>query len=189
MVLFFLFPTLADAHVVMGGDRGETMKNIKIVENYFKNNFNLTLHRDVAVINVGSVKEYADLLKYFKINNAEEIAQKSGAVTSRNSVIVINTAGTDKSDRLFLLAHEMTHQYQFQQKGKAATEDMAMLEGFADLIANDISGAYISIENYGIKREDLKSYSDFNEAQKQYGNKVYEQARYYARKEKFLDYY
>lgn len=56
-------------------------------------------------------------------------------------------------------------------------------------IANDISGAYISIENYGIKREDLKSYSDFNEAQKQYGNKVYEQARYYARKEKFLDYY
>ena len=36
-----------------------------------------------------------------------------------------------------------------------------MLEGFADLIANDISGAYISIENYGIKREDLKSYSDF----------------------------
>lgn len=131
--------------------------------------------------------KYVDEASIYEI--AEEIAQKSGAVTSRNSVIVINTAGTDKSDRLFLLAHEMTHQYQFQQRGKVATEDMAMLEGFADLIANDISGAYISIEDYGIKREDLKSYSDFNEAQKQYGNKVYEQARYYARKEKFLDYY
>lgn len=68
-----------------------------------------------------------------------------------NGVIVINVDGTPTArQRTFLVAHEITHQYQRQIAGAKAGEIMWMLEGMAEAVGAQIVArqGYMSIEQY-----------------------------------------
>jgi hypothetical protein len=81
----------------------------------------------------------------------------------------------------FVLAHEMIHHYQFENYPKPFS-DHVMVEGKADVIAAEISQYDIKIQDHGIPYEALKTREQFFELQKERGNDVLEQVRYYAQK-------
>ena len=70
---------------------------------------------------------------------------------SGNSLIVINVDGTPTPrQRTFLLAHELTHQYQRQLAGAKAGEVKWMLEGMAEAVGAQVVArqGFMSIEQY-----------------------------------------
>jgi hypothetical protein len=68
-----------------------------------------------------------------------------------NSLIIINVDGTPTArQRTFLLAHELTHQYQRQLAGAKAGEVKWMLEGMAEAVGVQVVArqGFMSVENY-----------------------------------------
>jgi len=184
IILFFLllsYTFTAQAHTVIGENKKETIENINIVQDFIYSNYGLVLEKDVIVINEPNIEAYTKRLAQLKIKNAEAVARRSQALTSKANIIIMDQSGLNKKMRLFFLAHELIHLFQFQYLKENAFDDMALLEGFADIIASDISGYKIDIVNYNISYKDLKKYQDFQIALEKYGaNKVYAQSRYYA---------
>jgi hypothetical protein len=70
---------------------------------------------------------------------------------SGNGLIVINADGTPTPrQRTFLVAHELTHQYQRQIAGSKAGEIMWMLEGMAEAVGAQVVArqGFMSVEQY-----------------------------------------
>ena len=72
---------------------------------------------------------------------------------SGNRLIVINVDGTPTTrQRTFLLAHELTHQYQRQLAGVKAVEVKWMLEGMAEAVGAQVVARqrFMSVEQYKV---------------------------------------
>lgn len=182
LLVLLSLPNLAQAHIVTGVNRDAAEHGIKVVEDYFIQNYGLELKRELAVVNEPDLAAYRKRLKEFKVGSAAEKAARSQAITSKGRVIVIDCGRLSRQEYLFFLAHEMVHQYQFQVRQKGALLDMVLLEGLADIEASKISGVRLEIADYKIPYEELKAYEDCEKAIVKYGGrKVVRQIRYYVK--------
>lgn len=175
-----------EAHKAIGKDPAITMENIKLIENYFKTHYNLTLKNEITVYVTKTEKEYKDVLVRCNVPNAKEIAHNSYAVTSKNNTILINGSVLSKKHFLFILAHEMVHRYQFENLTNPH-DDYVLLEGHADIIAEKISNYYIIARDYRIPYDELKTRDGFFKHNRQNKQQTLEQIRYYAEKVPFLN--
>lgn len=178
-LILLLICNISQAHKVIGGNENRTLQDIKIIENYYHHYDGIVLNRELVILNVFGSKRFQEELEKNNIVNAKLIAKRAQAVTSRTNLIIINTAGLSDTEYLFYLAHEMTHQYQYQLLGSSFTDDMVYLEGSADIMASRISGHYIEIIDKKIPYKDIKDYHSFINY-KHSPDHIY-QARYYMR--------
>ena len=178
-LILLLICNISQAHKVIGGNENRTLQDIKIIENYYHHYDGIVLNRELVILNVFGSKRFKEELEKNKIVNAKLIAKRAQAVTSRNNLIIINTAGLSDTEYLFYLAHEITHQYQYQLLGNSFTDDMVYLEGSADIMASKISGQYIEIVDKKIPYDSIKDYHSFINY-KHSPDHIY-QARYYMR--------
>lgn len=178
-LILLLICNISQAHKVIGGNENRTLQDIKIIENYYHHYDGIVLNRELIILNVFGSKRFKEELEKNKIVNAKLIAKRAQAVTSRNNLIIINTAGLSDIEYLFYLAHEITHQYQYQLLGSSFTDDMVYLEGSADIMASKISGQYIEIVDKKIPYDSIKDYHSFINY-KHSPDHIY-QARYYMR--------
>lgn len=178
-LILLLICNISQAHKVIGGNENRTLQDIKIIENYYHHYDGIVLNRELIILNVFGSKRFKEELEKNKIVNAKLIAKRAQAVTSRNNLIIINTAGLSDTEYLFYLAHEITHQYQYQLLGNSFTDDMVYLEGSADIMASKISGQYIEIVDKKIPYDSIKDYHSFINY-KHSPDHIY-QARYYMR--------
>ena len=178
-LILLLICNISQAHKVIGGNENRTLQDIKIIENYYHHYDGIVLNRELVILNVFGSKRFQEELEKNNIVNAKLIAKRAQAVTSRTNLIIINTAGLSDTEYLFYLAHEMTHQYQYQLLGNSFTDDMVYLEGSADIMASRISGHYIEIIDKKIPYASIKDYHSFINY-KQSTDNIY-QARYYMR--------
>ena len=178
-LILLLICNISQAHQVIGGNENRTLQDIKIIENYYHHYDGVVLNRELVILNVFGSKRFKEELEKNNIVNAKLIAKRAQAVTSRNNLIIINTAGLSDTEYLFYLAHEMTHQYQYQLLGNSFTDDMVYLEGSADIMASRISGQYIEIVDKKIPYDSIKDYHSFINY-KHSPDHIY-QARYYMR--------
>lgn len=160
-LILLLICNISQAHKVIGGNENRTLQDIKIIENYYHHYDGIVLNRELIILNVFGSKRFKEELEKNKIVNAKLIAKRAQAVTSRNNLIIINTAGLSDTEYLFYLAHEITHQYQYQLLGNSFTDDMVYLEGSADIMASKISGQYIEIVDKKIPYDSIKDYHSF----------------------------
>ena len=178
-LILLLICNISQAHKVIGGNENRTLQDIKIIENYYHHYDGIVLNRELVILNVFGSKRFQEELEKNNIVNAKLIAKRAQAVTSRNNLIIINTAGLSDTEYLFYLAHEITHQYQYQLLGSSFTDDMVYLEGSADIMASKISGQYIEIVDKKIPYDSIKDYHSFINY-KHSPDHIY-QARYYMR--------
>ena len=178
-LILLLICNISQAHKVIGGNENRTLQDIKIIENYYHHYDGIVLNRELVILNVFGSKRFKEELEKNNVVNAKLIAKRAQAVTSRNNLIIINTAGLSDTEYLFYLAHEITHQYQYQLLGNSFTDDMVYLEGSADIMASKISGQYIEIVDKKIPYDSIKDYHSFINY-KHSPDHVY-QARYYMR--------
>lgn len=178
-LILLLICNISQAHKVIGGNENRTLQDIKIIENYYHHYDGIVLNRELVILNVFGSKRFKEELEKNKIVNAKLIVKRAQAVTSKNNLIIINTAGLSDTEYLFYLAHEITHQYQYQLLGNSFTDDMVYLEGSADIMASKISGQYIEIVDKKIPYDSIKDYHSFINY-KHSPDHIY-QARYYMR--------
>ena len=178
-LILLLICNISQAHKVIGGNENRTLQDIKIIENYYHHYDGIVLNRELIILNVFGSKRFKEELEKNNVVNAKLIAKRAQAVTSRNNLIIINTAGLSDTEYLFYLAHEITHQYQYQLLGSSFTDDMVYLEGSADIMASKISGQYIEIVDKKIPYDSIKDYHSFINY-KHSPDHIY-QARYYMR--------
>lgn len=178
-LILLLICNISQAHKVIGGNENRTLQDIKIIENYYHHYDGIVLNRELIILNVFGSKRFKEELEKNNVVNAKLIAKRAQAVTSRNNLIIINTAGLSDTEYLFYLAHEITHQYQYQLLGSSFTDDMVYLEGSADIMASKISGQYIEIIDKKIPYDSIKDYHSFINY-KHSPDHIY-QARYYMR--------
>ena len=178
-LILLLICNISQAHKVIGGNENRTLQDIKIIENYYHHYDGIVLNRELVILNVFGSKRFKEELEKNNVVNAKLIAKRTQAVTSRNNLIIINTAGLSDTEYLFYLAHEITHQYQYQLLGSSFTDDMVYLEGSADIMASKISGQYIEIVDKKIPYDSIKDYHSFINY-KHSPDHIY-QARYYMR--------
>ena len=178
-LILLLICNISQAHKVIGGNENRTLQDIKIIENYYHHYDGIVLNRELVILNVFGSKRFKEELEKNNVVNAKLIAKRAQAVTSRNNLIIINTAGLSDTEYLFYLAHEITHQYQYQLLGSSFTDDMVYLEGSADIMASKISGQYIEIVDKKIPYDSIKDYHSFINY-KHSPDHIY-QARYYMR--------
>ena len=178
-LILLLICNISQAHKVIGGNENRTLQDIKIIENYYHHYDGIVLNRELIILNVFGSKRFKEELEKNNVVNARLIAKRAQAVTSRNNLIIINTAGLSDTEYLFYLAHEITHQYQYQFLGSSFTDDMVYLEGSADIMASKISGQYIEIVDKKIPCDSIKDYHSFINY-KHSPDHIY-QARYYMR--------
>ena len=178
-LILLLICNISQAHKVIGGNENRTLQDIKIIENYYHHYDGIVLNRELVILNVFGSKRFKEELEKNNVVNAKLIAKRAQAVTSRNNLIIINTAGLSDTEYLFYLAHEITHQYQYQLLGSSFTDDMIYLEGSADIMASRISGQYIEIVDKKIPYDSIKDYHSFINY-KHSPDHIY-QARYYMR--------
>ena len=178
-LILLLICNISQAHKVIGGNENRTLQDIKIIENYYHHYDGIVLNRELIILNVFGSKRFKEELEKNNVVNAKLIAKRAQAVTSRNNLIIINIAGLSDTEYLFYLAHEITHQYQYQLLGSSFTDDMVYLEGSADIMASRISGHYIEIIDKKIPYDSIKDYHSFINY-KHSPDHIY-QARYYMR--------
>jgi hypothetical protein len=111
------------------------------------------LNKPVTIVLTRNRKDFlAEAAKRFGISEIEVNRVGKGVdALSGNSLIVINVDGTPTPrQRTFLLAHELTHQYQRQLAGAKAGEVKWLLEGAAEAVGAQVVArrGYLSIEQY-----------------------------------------
>lgn len=180
MMLVFTLPSYA--HKAIGKDPDFTMDCVRQVESYFQDRYGLTLQNELIIYVTKTEKEYKDVLIRCGVNDAARLARTSYAVTSKNNGILINGAVLSKKHFFFILAHEMVHKYQLELNPNAY-DDYVLLEGHADLIAEEISGYPVRTYNHGISYNDMKTREGFLKHNSEDG---LEQVRYYASQIPFL---
>jgi hypothetical protein len=113
----------------------------------------LPLNKPVTIVLTRNRKAFlAEAASRFGISEIEVNRVGKGVdALSGNRLIVINVDGTPTSrQRTFLLAHELTHQYQRQIAGAKAVEVKWMLEGMAEAVGAQIvaRNGFMSTEQY-----------------------------------------
>ena len=176
VMLLLVIPFTCQAHEILGYMPNRTKAFAKGIERYYKDKYGLKLHTKLEIIVAEKTSQYENILRILNLSDC--FPYDTLAVTEKN-IILIN--GDCLMDRhfYFVLAHEMTHKYQ-EEYWDDMKGDYVMLEGLADIIANDISGYIIDIEDSGIPYEDLKSMKGFRASLKKDVNKTVAQMRYYA---------
>ena len=113
----------------------------------------LLLHKPVTIVLVRNRKAFlTESASRFGISEFEVNRVGKGVdALSGNRLIVINVDGTPTPrQRMFLLAHELTHQYQRQIAGVKAAEVKWMLEGMAEAVGAQVvaRNGFMSVEQY-----------------------------------------
>jgi hypothetical protein len=181
VLLLLLIPLTCHAHKAMGYMPERTKACIELVNNHLKTKYNLSLQKEVTVYVTKTTKEYQWILEANHFPDAKELAITTQGITSEGCAILINGEMMPDKHFCFVLAHEMVHQYQFENYPKPFS-DHVMVEGKADVIAAEISQYDIDIRDHGIPYENLKTREQFFKLHKERGHAVLEQVRYYAQK-------
>ena len=147
----------------------------------------LALNDPVTIVLTRNRKAFLlEVATRFAISEFEANRVSKGVdALSGNSLIVINVEGTPiPRQRAFLVAHELTHQYQKQIAGSKAGEIKWMIEGMAEAVGAQIAArlGYMSIEQYknnwqsGIRfaakkpsLTELRTYQEWSNALSVYG--------------------
>ena len=177
IMLLLVIPFTCQAHEIMGYMPNRTKAFTKAIEKYYKDKYGLKLHTKLEIIVTEKTSQYENILKI--LNLYDYLTYDTFAVTENNTILI---NGDHLMDRHFysVLAHEMTHKYQ-EEYWDDLKGDYIMLEGLADIIANDISGYIVDIEDHGIPYEDLKTEKGYKEHVGKDSCKTAEQVRYYAK--------
>lgn len=115
----------------------------------------LSLDHPVTIVLTRNRKAFlTELASRFGISEIEANRVSKGVdALSGNNLIVVNVDGTPiPRQRTFLLAHELTHQYQRQLAGLKAVEVKWMLEGMAEAVGAQVVArhGFMSIEQYRV---------------------------------------
>ena len=186
LLLLILLPHQVFAHDVLGYKPERTLQTIEKVTNYFQKKHNLTLQKNIVVYVTKTHKQYKQVLEKFT-PNAKQLSSSSYAVSDKNGHILIDGNGLSDKHFSFILAHEITHCYQFENLSDPHS-DYVQLEGQADILASRISDYYMDIQNHGIPYKKLRSREDFFRACQTNREKTIQQIRYYAQNVPFLSY-
>lgn len=143
-----------------------------------------SLNGDIQIIVVNSHSDYEITLKRmnFSPKQIAQLSRHSSGVTFDNTILVVYDQQYLASDVRRLIAHELTHQYQFAKYGIKATENMWMFEGAAEYVGYYFYHGIFprKVRDRGIPQEELMSYVAWQKSQKKYGGeKVYEQCLFY----------
>lgn len=184
LLLLLLVPITCHAETsihVYGYKPEETAQHIQATVDYFQKKYNLTLHKDMVVWITKTKKEYKKEIK--ELNLYPTLADTTYAFTTNAPAITYILVNREScGDRVwFTLTHELVHAYQNEHYSKEHNNDYAMTEGKADLVASEITGYPIKIQDHGIPCESMKDYEGHGRAIVDYGvDKVDEQVRFYA---------
>ena len=115
----------------------------------------LVLNKPVTIVLTRNRKAFlAESALRFGVSEIEINRVGKGVdALSGNRLIVINVDGTPTTrQRTFLLAHELTHQYQRQLAGVKAVEVKWMLEGMAEAVGAQVVARqrFMSVEQYKV---------------------------------------
>lgn len=135
-VFIITFYGTAYAHIFKGEHINWAQEDIPKIEAYFKK----PLDKILLIQIVPTRKAYYDELIRYKIPDAAKLSRTSYAVTSAGNVILINSEELSRKHFAFILAHEMTHQYQIEKYGAAILKKRSWMEKNADYHAKRISG-------------------------------------------------
>lgn len=124
---------------------GETLQYYREIGLVLHKPIMIALTRNRSAFLKGAAQRFG--VSEFEINR---VARGVDALAG-NGIIVINVEGTPTPrQRAFLLAHEVTHQYQRQLAGGRASENMWMLEGMAEAVGAQIVArqGYMTMNQY-----------------------------------------
>lgn len=138
----------------------EIKQGVSLLEGYFLDLYGVKLQRDVNIYLTANEREYAkELQTQFALSPAE--AKRRAQTTrgwARDNLIISNIAALpNASERMYHIAHEMTHQYQFDFAPNYTNQLQWLAEGWADVIAAQViaRSGQDSVENYNRKWLDV----------------------------------
>ncbi|HEY3425323.1 MAG TPA: hypothetical protein VGL27_11045 [Negativicutes bacterium] len=108
---------------------------------FFADSMGLALEKPVTLVLTPDRPSYiAEVITRFKISelDAERAAKGTDALAGKD-LIIINVSGIPTvRQKTFLIAHELTHKYQYQLAGPQASKVMWLLEGMAESIGAQV---------------------------------------------------
>lgn len=135
-------------------------QGVGLLEGYFLESYGVRLQRDVTIYLTANEREYAkELQAQFALSPAE--AKRRAQTTrgwARDSLIISNIAALPNvTERMYHVAHEMAHQYQFDFAPHYTNQVQWLAEGWADVIAAQViaRSGKDRVENYNRKWWDV----------------------------------
>jgi Zn-dependent peptidase ImmA (M78 family) len=101
---------------------------IPTIEEYFHK----PLSKNLFIYTTPTTAEYLRVLNFYKIPNAEYLAEHTYGLTSSGNVILINGHNITRTRFRLTLGHEMTHQYQIEIYGESILNDKKWIERDAE---------------------------------------------------------
>lgn len=132
---------------------GEIRQAADATAGFFSDTAGLQLNRPVTIVLAPDRKSFiSEAMRVFKVSETEAMRAGQGTdALAGDGLIVINMAGVPTSrQKIFLVAHEMTHQYQRQLAGRQAGEVKWLLEGMAETVGAQVVArrGYMTLEDY-----------------------------------------
>lgn len=141
---------------VSQGAAQEIRQGVHLLEGYFLELYGVKLQRDVNIYLTANEREYAkELQAQLALSPAE--AKRRAQTTrgwARDNLIISNIAALpNATERMYHVAHEMAHQYQFDFAPNYTNQVQWLAEGWADVIAAQViaRSGKDSVENYNRK--------------------------------------
>ena len=183
LLMMVLIPFTCQAHEAKGFNPERTLAYLDIITKHFKDKYNVELKNDVFVYVANNITEYKAVLMFSGFFGGNGFGEESFAMSSEKNRIIINNEKLDDKHFFFVLAHEMTHRYQLENlKSLDETKNnLGILEGKADIVANEISSYDIIIKDHGIPYNKLKHVDDYWDMHHKNPEMVDEQLRFYAK--------
>lgn len=119
----------------------------------FEKNTGILLEKPVTIVLTPNRKSYiTELITRFHISEleAEKVAKGTDALSGTN-LIVVNIDGIPTvRQKTFLIAHELTHQYQRQIAGNRASQVIWLLEGMSETVGAQVVAkqGYFRLDQY-----------------------------------------
>ena len=117
----------------------DVQRGIDLTLYFFRETYNIPLTRPVRIILVGDRAAYiAVMVREFRVTQeeAERRARTTTGWTAGSTILVTVTASSSTATRVFLTAHELTHQWQIQVAVPAGPWRVYWIgEGVADAVA------------------------------------------------------
>lgn len=146
LIFLVLLCSRVHAHVILGERIEWVQQDLPKIEQYFQKPLDKTL----LICVVPTKQTYKKELLKYKIKEADTLIRTSYAVTSAGNVILINSEELSRKHFLFVLAHEMAHQYQFERYGCVILHKRDWMEQDADRHARNIvkgkGGVHVTTE-------------------------------------------
>ena len=138
----------------VGGEAAAEIKQAAdATAGFFAETYGLRLEKPVTIVLTRDRKAYvAEIVKRFNIDElaAQRASQGTDAV-SGGRFIIVNDGGIPTTRlKTFLIAHELTHQYQHQIAGASAGKVKWLLEGMAETVGAQVVArrGYWSVAQY-----------------------------------------